>query len=460
MLASRMSVNPQKRLGNKISGTSHKTEARSIQPEPSFPDTAGRPDHRLPQQMIRFASERVVIDLFGVSYDMRAVRQHRMISDSTLSFIDYAVPCYELAKAVGIDHQIVAAYITEALKDKAYSLKGFKIEALAGYVNFQVPDSLLTNAMQHTSTYLASSFDVNPDSAIHRFIFLDSLMGERERDLAETVSQYLTYIYTSLGRKCRIQSLIGDSSESVLDRKARSPGVNLKMAKKSINGLQLRRQIVHSQLLQGEEKGSERLLHTPNNTTNDQILESDIAAEVHIYLDSKISEGALIGDPASRAVYFDDGNLCVALRSCEGFLYSLAYALFVLEAAGQEGDEPMATVLVSTRLQPTITTLLSNIQQESKKMPFSYFDPQTSKADVLEIESEIESIDDYFSVLAGALESAKHSLLHDRRGRQAILEIIDVPSELNNVAERQQLPILFDSINQSIQAQISLTHGI
>ena len=435
----------------------------------SHEDRAGSLRALTPQQKVKLAATRAASDIFAIELELRAVRQHRAVAESQLEFIDYAVPCHQLAKMLALDSSAVANRIAAALKSGVYELSGFGIEAISGYVNFQVPTSMIADAMQATSNWLMASRNVSPDAYADRFIVLDSLIeGAQERALTEKVLGYLNHIYSSFGKRCWIYSLVGDSSESALERIARPLDLALRSADQPLSRLQLRRQIVLAQLgtIDADQQSSSAQLramgaHRPlaaTDLSHNLVFESDIAASVQDYLDRQASGPGLFRDPSSRAVYFDDGEISIALRSSEGFLYSFAYALYTLDSlVGKDMSTP-TVVLAPARLQPTITALFSSICNKRGDPQFAYFDPQTSKADVMEIDSEISSIEKYFSTLAESLKATKPHLLQSARTRQAILEIIDTPSELNVLADMRQLPALFDSVNQSIHARITLGH--
>src|SRR5690348_14492778 len=59
-------------------------------------------NYLIPQQIIKSAVAKVVADKFNLTCDLRVVRQHRAVGGSVLQFIDYAVPCFELAKSVNL----------------------------------------------------------------------------------------------------------------------------------------------------------------------------------------------------------------------------------------------------------------------------------------------------------------------------------------------------------------------
>ena len=417
---------------------------------------------RTPQDLIKSAAMKAVSDTFGVDHELRAVIHHGDVAGSELDFIDYAVPCYELAKTLGINPVDLAKRLANVLRVNAYGLEAFKIQPVAGYVNFRVPDEIISDAINRTSVWMTSSHDETASSAtIDRFVVLGSLLeGQEETALTDAALRYVSRTYESLGRKYTIYSLVADSSEVVLERVAHPLGLSFSPSKQLMSGLQLRRRIISAQFASVGDtmngRGADHLPLVRLSQSHNQMPESGIAANVHAYLDAKASELGLSRDPLSRAVYLDNDDLSVALRSAEGFLYAFAYALYALDVLTENNNAP-TVVLAPAKLQPMITALFSKVRRSSERH-LTYFDPQTSRADILEIEADTQSMDDYFLTLANAITDVRPTALGDKRSRQAVLEVIDTPSELNDSVGRRHLPALFDIVNRSLQNRISLVH--
>src|SRR5688500_3094383 len=106
---------------------------------------------RTPQLTLRFAAARAGADIVGVGLDVSAGRHQRAEAGSGFEFVEYALPCHQLAKVVGLDCSVVANRIAELLHLGDYGLDDFKIEAISGYVNFQVPTPMIPEAMRATS---------------------------------------------------------------------------------------------------------------------------------------------------------------------------------------------------------------------------------------------------------------------------------------------------------------------
>ncbi len=421
--------------------------------------------HQTPKHVLEEMVAKTVAALFDAHVAMRVVMQRRSVSVSKLEHIDYAIPCFELAKRLELRPNDVASRIAGSL-NASKDMSGFRVEAIAGYVNFQVPDEMVWEAVRHTSEWLTSSRKPAPAHAADTFIVVDSMMGSgQNRDHTAKVVGYLDEIYKLLGKKCSIVSLLGDASEDAVQAYA---GGSDKKPRGEGSVLQFRREIVASQRPHSghslspelsrlmEERRASMRAASPADVSSNTVVESEIAAMVHEFLDGVTETNiGVVRDPGSFAVYFEGSTTPVALRSAQGFLYSPAYALYILATLANDYDMSRVVVLAPAQLEHALNELFTAVRRDSG-VRLTFFDPHTSLADVLEITRQTSSLDEHFLALADTLNAVGPAQLRSVAGRQTVFEAIDTPSLLAEVVDHKLMPALFDCINQSIRAQLFL----
>jgi len=421
-----------------------------------------------PQPFIQEGLARAATRAYGVNWQPRVVRQRSRITTPSLAMIDYAVPCFELAKILGLHPNEIAVELCDAVKG-SLAMDGFTSVAMGGYINFQVPHTFLALALQRTIQWLVSPRPL-VDQYVDYFLVVGPILGqEAEFKVTDVTCQYIDAVYSALGNNYHIQYMVGDSSEEAVSNLAHTLHANHAT---DLSSLQLRRQLQAHLLDPSQpETGSviaevlalrraewqmerEKTVQDLGIKRHRSVFESDMAAAVHDYLDKISSErSALIGDATSRAVYYMRGTTVLALRSAEGFLYRFAYLFYALDTMRLEADARL-TVLAPAILSAVLKDFLSTREETGQQVVF--IDPAVMQADILEMQSAITSPSNHFLALAKAIEQVQPHLFSEPVSRRALLSIIDMPYSLSLMASQLQIPAIFDCIGLSVQVQAML----
>lgn len=417
-----------------------------------------------PHNQIKSMLFELVTNIYGIDWVPRVVRQHKRLNVGTLDFIDYAVPCYELAQKLNTDPKDLALDIEHRLRQ--LNASEFKAEAIEGYVNFQLSESVFQE-MRARSIEWYSSPHLGGLSGLHKVNFaVVGLNITSQPDLGTTdrARAYLQQIYKEVGISTKSKFLVGDYSNEMIDplfELLENDGMDRLSLYRSIrsflskpdslkSGSSVSR--VHKEMLRNWIAMNEVDTHSED----DLIFESNLSTEAHSFLDDYESSESfeMLKDEASLAVYYVGEHDTLPLRSASGILYTPAFILYLLSKEIHELDQNDALVVVgSHRLSLLISTYIKSLVNnfDSRKTVI-YFDPRVSKADITELYAKAPNVKDFLKVAVGCLRLVQDDDLRDGSKRQAVLSLLDLPIEINDFILRQSLPQLFDSINLATEA--------
>ncbi len=447
-----------------------------------------------PQVLIGSVLSSTLQKLYGVQFDLRMVRQNRKKKVGTLDFIDYAIPCFELARELNISPEVIAKRLAESVSsskdesDVGQYIRDSYIEAVDGYLNFQLSDNylakLISQAAQWFSLPQLITASVRPQAML--------VIGPT---ISETVQPYDTMyqalfcadaMYKLLGKEVPKYCLLRDYSEDTLDiltglleaiDNSKLPGVY-----PNSRTFEFTRQTKSFMTKSGENPENEKVtklygekrndwlkLHKKSLSFLDQpenrvLFESSLAYQVNGFID-ELSDNRLKGiihDAETGAVYYiTPGNEALALRSAGGLLYSFAYLLFALEAilgVIEEKRNGEVLIIVPQKLHPIIYQYFAMLKEyKSLSSTIICFDPAVSQADIVEINRSIPRLMEHFTNLSTVLKDVMASDLDHYKARQNVLSLIDLPSELSSYIAGGNLAALFDALNHSALAANELS---
>ena len=406
-----------------------------------------------PQQYIQRIIAQAVARTYALDWNPRVVRQHKQSVGGTLTFIDYAVPCFELAKDLKLTPVAVASEIARNIEIYATGSEDMKIEAVAGYINVQIGSNLLAESANQTLNWLHEPRSLSPvDDVTYNFIALATSLGNGKDDgnhLTDEVYRFVGELFSLLGHSTHMTYLVDDTLAEAfheLDEKGLQPAEYRQVRHDLQNGTSY-------EGWRAEKRQQRQELAGNTNYEYEDVFASDITEEVHIYLNTLDATQGFYHDATSLATYYAEGDIVVALRSAEGTLYSYAYLLYRLDFF-QRGSHAQAhhnVVVLPAKDVVTMKVLVMAAQLSPDEIV--YVDPRTLQADVTEIDSTIASLTDYFSTMATILTTLP---LETTKSRQAALTIIDMPYALSELAKTTQLPAIADCINQATETVADL----
>lgn len=428
-----------------------------------------------------------VEDLYGLKWHPRVVRLRNKRIASSLQFIDYVIPCFELGQKLQTSPQKITKEIAAYLEDNRAKTVGleihdsFQAEAVNGYLNFRLADEYLTKAVEAAAQWFESPIPVGKQVRSKFLVIGPPLANGEEFYTVDTVNSYIHNLYNLLGNGPTTTFLMNDYSEEAATYLA----TYLENSLKSTSRLEAKKTPIHRQVKRALAKNSadpttknilkilgeirtewlasrKELLSDLKIKDYSVILESDIANKVHEYLDRQLTysdQNNIVFDTGTSAVYYDDPTLPVALRSIDGLLYKPAYVMFALKhllAETHQNGQKVLVIIAPQKMHQLIydhTSFLTGNNGFGTEIVC--FDPLVSRADILEIQESILSFRDHFQQIAQTLVTSK-IVLNQEHKRKELLSLVDTPIELTDFVARQQLPAIFDLVNQTTTALNSL----
>ncbi len=441
-----------------------------------------------PQVAIRAAVAEVITGIYGIDWLPRAVRQQRRINVSSLAYIDYAVPCFELGKILRKNPDTIANEIARALEANLFNipgdiLKDAQFEAVGGYINICLSDVSVYRATTAAVRWFKYPTLGSKQRPTDTFLILGPRLDYHESfALTDRSYQYIEHLYRLLNKKHTTSYLINDCSEYMIDHLTAAITVN---KQDPMNGLELSQlnRAVRCFLTAGRSQDKQigqafskqrlswinkrkRSLARMNIIKSESTYESRIRREIHNYLDSQstktLKAKGIIKDATSRAVYFVDGNDILPVRSANGMLYSLAYILYKLEtvARSMKNSPSKTLIVIAPHKMHLLIHSFVRLSIASKGMPERVicFDPTISKADILGITTSIPSLAKHFNSIADQLSKPSPEWFNHQYKRQNLLELVDLPVELADAVTRIQLPTIFDMLSESADSLSALAN--
>ena len=425
------------------------------------------PENPYPTEYIRDRIKVRVSELvaaeYGIDWHPRIVRQRKSLQVGTLAYIDYAIPCHELAEKTKTSPREIAINIERLLKLDAS--QGFEAEAIEGFINFELSRQTLVKMQKQSSDWYVNPELLNSGFTDIRYLMVGlSVATKEDLGTTERTHAYLEQIYKSFRISTKSNHLVDDYSNIITEplfellrgataegqpslyRSIRNFLSNPEMLDEDLDINKAHKELCSEWVVSRKEKG-----YAHDSLT----FGSAIREDVHAFLDGYESGEAfeILKDEASKAVYYIGGGDTLSLRSANGMLYTPAFVLFMLhkeihQSIGNEGKSALV-VMGSHRLSLIISAyiqaLVSGLRSSEAIM---YFDPRVSKADVIELSTKAPNIKNLFKDANGCLQKIQADDFNDVFKRRAILNLIDFPLEISEFAGRLLLPQLFDGVSQ------------
>lgn len=404
-----------------------------------------------PQYAVHDAVEAALKQVFNLEWQPRVVRQVRVHQVGTLEFIDYAIPCFELAKHLQRAPHEIAEQLAEAIT--ARQSNGFICEAVNGYLNFQLNEQYLDNARLTIAHWYEKPTLLHKEKSDTEFVMLGaSILGHTtSTELSDVAHSYITSVRAMLGEAQNSTTLVNDYSAEVLARLPQNGEPLPEKRRQQLESEEAKQAIAQLRTeWQGAHKAAVALAETDKYRV---VFESDLYEEANKLLDiaSTDYKNGIVRDAATGATYYVQDDVAASLRSATGLLYDLAYELVLLDqrlrTAELEGRK--IAILAPQKLQSICMDYISFHAQPSAEVV--WFDPNISKADILQIEARGHTPQELFTKLANYLEATQLDSLNDRATRKAVLGLIDLPVELSQHITLQQYPAFFDALSQSYE---------
>lgn len=429
----------------------------------------------LPKVAIATLISSAAESMFGSSWQPRVVRQQRQIQGS-LNTVDYAVPCFELAQKNLLSPADVAIKLTEFLTDNPLAADvdiEYKVEAVSGYVNFQLSDASIAAAVKTATAWYKNP---TPYYALHSrntcVVFGMGIYGDVALDTTDRAFAYIQDIYQVLGVHTKAQYIIDDHTEELVKFLH-----GMVIADKNFSKIeQIRlyseiRNFITSYPKPGRPSALARVLKDIRASWIDgrniqisrrfinkykNIFMSSQARPVHVFLNAQNDNESIFLDPQSSAAYYIIGEDMMPLRSAGGVLYPMAFVLYNLNVSihrAMTSNDEALIVLGSHKMSLAISENINLlVGQAENKDRVRYFDPRASKASLLEIETEVPSTKVHFNTIAHALSMVSFATLSNHEKRLSLLTLLDMPAEISEYAALLHIPNLFDAISQSNDA--------
>lgn len=435
--------------------------------------------------LIRSASKKK----FGITWQPYAVRQQKTLKVGKLDFVDYGVPCFELAKLAGIDIHKVATEIVKCIaQDRTifteHEADLFSLEGINGYINFQLSEKYILQLIQKTRHWLEQPSLLAGHSTPQSFLILEpSLTDGQGKVITDASCQFINQLNTLLSIPTVTYLLLSDSSEEALDLisndidKTRPLNVHFDKPESFISSekMKLRRQlqrilaqtqdltvsttlveVVRSSQRQWRLRRQRRLKLLGIDNVN-LISESEITLKTHELIDKEIrgSNKPIIKDHTTPAAYyFIDKHTLLPLRSAQGHLFKSAYVLYALtyclDQLKRRTGNKIVVIAPHKFHRLVMNGARAQLHKKNGAKGLICFDPQVSRPDLLEIQTEIHSLQQHFKTIDKELRNFQAADFHLINHRRALLTLLDLPVELSDAVVNNQLPLLFDTINQSI----------
>jgi hypothetical protein len=439
--------------------------------------------NRLFESFPQFRIRTVVIEIINHSYRVNwsphIVRSQHSISQSKLRYIDYVIPCFDLAKLTHKNVQDVVRHIAEEIRENKLLLD-YEVEALAGYVNIQLPIYALQEGRRAAERWLETpSLLIDKKNSPSEDYFLlmgPTIANDEEFGLADKSCAYVNQLYDLLNKKHSASYIVSDSSEDALPHLLNFGAETASENQIISQHFKLRRQIesylrqpdlsednevralfavIHAEWLPQREELLKRL-----GVVNYEIIfESDIAGRVHGYLDrlSDLHNSTVIRDAMSAAVYYTKNENIFALRSTSGLLYRFAYIIYSLtEISKLASQKQKIFVFANAHHHVPLKEFVGSYLDLYKESEIIYFDPSVSQRNIKGLGSDIESVKRHFNLLSSILKGLPVKVFDSAEQRKLVLELIDLPLAINYIVQNGQLPNLFDALDQSVRVYLAL----
>lgn len=364
-----------------------------------------------PMELVHRAVTNAVRYCYGIPSreEVRVSRWQRAGSRGSLEYIDYAFPVFELAKNVDSNPFDVASNIAKRLAKNKHITK---VEAVGGYVNIQVSNTLLLDMTLRMKDTLLKSPHVLP----HRTFLL--VGHEQEATMAS--HRALTYIYESTElfaqrHPAKVTLLINDINNSEISSK----------------------DLVFDSL------------------KANVVLASDISKEVsnfiNVIYDKYGEKMGIIVDSKTKAAYFTLNDESVPLRDINGritFSALTLYSIYLLKNDVRHLKTSIV-VLAPQKLHSLINLCFNFLSFVGRRKSLVCFDPKISSADIRESESFVRSVSSLLQLIDSRLPEIRMQLGDLGDKRKNALAILDFQYDLERFLSADNYPAVFDLLSQT-----------
>jgi hypothetical protein len=429
-----------------------------------------------PSHLIELFVKNLSSELYGLSWSPHVVCQQKQYSFSEMGDIDYAVPCFELSTKLGKSPDIVTRELTKYAEDDPrdhFNEIGdyFKLEALNGYLNFQLTESYLTESLANSSKWFAkpNSLGQKLSPPLCLVIYANELAG-KEFDAEAYAVYYASELWNLFDISPEITSVISNNSEKVAT-KLTSLVVDAQVQESSsIYGstyMNANRGVraylsgddshnLSDEVKDGHSQYTNELssIILPGDILKQTLKESDLVKRVDSFLnslkDSETKVEHLVIDEASKATYVVSGEQAVALRSSTGFIFSDGYLAYVVNEILRKSLSTNSPVILYApqRVHPYLRLIVDFVSsRNSFSSPVVYFDPKVSRASISEFQQSYEFRGDFNDISFAFRELSDPNILKEMTRLEKV-EFISLPTELIQYLKANQLPRIFDVIGQ------------
>jgi hypothetical protein len=431
-----------------------------------------------PSTLINTAIGQIAFEIYGKRWIPRAVRLRGNVGTSKLEHIDYAVPCFELAQQIKrepdrVSNRIHSLLITDKYRTIVPQEK-FKIESVNGYVNFQLTNEYIDSLLDMTTQWFAKPNAIGLIAKTNLLVLAPNFIPENSTRTTDLSVHLLDSLFNILDTKPTIEYLLNDKSENYVNYLVNYIDNTNLLGRPKLNPLNRAKTYkeVKSYLFNKDDKNSSvkkaifelrtsRLKERKNTLKALGFNEYKTVSESSLYnfvgdLFNKLAKESnslkLVFDPKNPAVFYNDPSYPAPLRSITGTIYHLGYIYYLVYSivTDQTNGKGLAHVIIAPqKIHSYIYEFAEELSKNYKrKNKLVCFDPQVSRADIDEINRSIKSLKGHFNNLSEQLLFSK-ARLQNKNTRKDILGLLDFPLELSGYVNNQQVPAIFDLLNQT-----------
>ncbi len=432
--------------------------------------------------IIQYAVSSAVRKLYQVDWEPRVVRQElREIKGGSLSFIDYAIPCFDLAQLLNKNVIDITTEIS-ALLDKKLSdtseteyFQHIKCEKISGYLNFEVKTSFLNEVVLYSSDWYRKPRKIAPSTKVYIGVLGYDINQKDQIENAMTALTLLKDAADLIHQQIEVSIELPNATSSVLDEivasghTATEPDSNnyheIVKSKRELKKLVSFPNKANSFEADNKEIIDKlmRPLQTPgfSDQTGGHISQLSVAHSAESLLNRIITSDSplnryFVKDESSSALYLSNDDIDVPVRSSEGFLYPAAYMVeFIIRLAKGISDESI--VLFAPHQNHALMHVI--IQSILPEINYVLYDPMVSRSDIVEIIQHNLKLSDVFAKMSNDL-SLHISELGTQFKRHEIFFMADFPMDISLAIAQTQIPLFFDILNQFTRLSNSITSDV
>ncbi len=420
---------------------------------------------RHPREYLGEVASLVLYQLYGLDKNVEVTRQEKELRISGHGQIDYVLTCFEIANVLGQSPvkvaESVAAGIAKWIAQKNPPMQDkFKVQAVNGYVNFELSDEYISEAAYFVAHWLQKPQNRIAKNRNALVLTQGPILGDHPNaEYANQTLRFVLELYAGAGCKVKDSYIISDASELAASRVSTLlMGGGSSKKELDIEATKRRRSIrnavagisTEAELMNEVQKLREDFFRETEKHVGDTLYsktditsESKIASKVNEWLDKSVKkQGHILSDGRSKAVYYhiNLGPLA-ALRSASGLLFEAAYLLYGLENMLEE-SRPAKDILVAIVPQKHHQLLYSHADMIVAGLSYKTFiciDAAQAQADMPKANGSEGLLSATYKEIAHILAGAVIHKAHTTESRAKLLALIDFPVELNSLAMQVRL---------------------